>query len=117
MSKSDQSRPTPLGDEPITPAEVRLQMAIVRCKSIPEVDAVLAMYRAERQYVAQSETVAMKGWAIQHADRKRWRTMDTIGMPDWTDDLAKALVCRLKDHIERYAEDDEDDIRIVEVAW
>jgi hypothetical protein len=57
-----------------------------------------------------------KGWAIRNTDG-RWRTMDTIGMPDYTDDEAKALVCRLREHIERYAEDDLDDIRIVEVAW
>lgn len=69
------------------------------------------------QRYVQSESKEFKGWAIQHADRKRWRTMDTIGMPDWTDDKAKALVCRLREHIERYAEDDEDDIRIVEVGW
>lgn len=66
---------------------------------------------------ARPEAQAHKGWCIRHADEKRWRTMDTIGMPDWTDDPAKALVCRLKEHVEAYAADDEDDVRIVEVRW
>ena len=57
------------------------------------------------------------GWAILHADGKRWRTMDTIGMPAWTDDPAKALICRRREHVDAYAADDPDDVRIVQVAW
>jgi len=63
-----------------------------------------------------SERNAPKGWAIRHVDG-RWRTMDTIGMPDFTDDPAKALVCRLREHVDRYAADDPEDVRIVEVPW
>jgi hypothetical protein len=65
---------------------------------------------------ARSETQARKGWAIRHVDG-RWRTMDTLGMPDWTDDQAKALCCRLREHVDAYAADDPDDVRIVEVDW
>jgi hypothetical protein len=79
-------------------------------------DASTVMWAAAEALSTESETVA-SGWAIQHADRKRWRTMDTLGCPDWTDDPAKALVCRLKEHIELYAQDDDEDIRIVQVGW
>ncbi len=76
-------------------------------------------------YVALREWAELKakaelgfsGWAIRHSDEKRWRTMDSLGMPDWTEDPEKALVCKLKEHIELYAQDDPEDVRIVAVTW
>jgi hypothetical protein len=60
--------------------------------------------------------VARRGWAIRHVDG-RWRTLDASGMAGWTDDLAKALVCRLREHVDGFAGDDPEDVRIVEVVW
>lgn len=79
----------------ITSEEMRLRLV--------ELDAALS-------------ATARSGWAIQHVDG-RWRTIDTIGMPDFTDDAAKALVCRLREHVVAYAADDPEDVRIVEVPW
>lgn len=59
---------------------------------------------------------APKGWCIRHVDG-RWRTLDTSGMPDWTDDSSKALCCRLREHADAFSAEDPDDVRIVEVAW
>lgn len=53
------------------------------------------------------------GYAIQHADGKTWRTMDSIGMPDWTEDPREALVLRLRKHADAFAADDPEDVRIV----
>lgn len=52
------------------------------------------------------------GWCIRHTDG-RWRTMDSLGMPDWTDDPKEALCLRLRKHADAYAADDPDDVRIV----
>lgn len=70
---------------------------------------VVQLAKMARENIAQN----FQGWAIMHADGKRWRTLDSIGMPDRTEDPSKALVMRLKEHVERYAEDDSEDIRIV----
>lgn len=53
------------------------------------------------------------GYVIEHADGDRWRTLDSIGMPDWTDDKAKALCFSLHEHADRFACDDPEDVRIV----
>lgn len=58
-----------------------------------------------------------EGWAIRHADEKRWRTLDFSGMPAWTEVPAEALVCRLRAHAEAFAAEDSEDIRLVEVSW
>lgn len=55
------------------------------------------------------------GFVIEHADGNRWRTLDSIGMPDWTDDRAEALCVTLRAHAEAYASDDPEDVRIKEV--
>jgi hypothetical protein len=57
------------------------------------------------------------GYAIRHADGKRWRTMDSIGCPDWTEDLDKALVVTIREHIDLLAQDDLEDVRVIVVAW
>ncbi len=55
------------------------------------------------------------GFVIEHADGTRWRTLDSIGMPDWTDDRAEALCVTLRSHADAYAADDPEDVRIKEV--
>jgi hypothetical protein len=60
--------------------------------------------------------VARRGWAIRHVDG-RWRTLDASGMAGWTEDLSKALVCRLREHVDGFAGDDPEDVRIVQVVW
>lgn len=55
----------------------------------------------------------MSGWCIRHVDGQRWRTLDSLGMPDWTDDESKALCLRLREHADAYAADDPEDVRIV----
>lgn len=51
-------------------------------------------------------------WCIRLASGA-WRTMDTLGMPDETDDPAKALCFSLREHADTYAQDDPDDISVV----
>src|SRR5262249_9083704 len=60
-------------------------------------------------------TTAMKLFRIVHADGKRWRTLDSIGMPDWTDDPKMALTMTLRMHADAFAGDDPEDVRIEEV--
>jgi hypothetical protein len=56
------------------------------------------------------------GFMIRHADGVRWRTLDSIGMPDWTDKQEEGVCFSLRVHAERYCEDDPDDVQIVAVA-
>lgn len=74
-------------------------------------NAFYAMVRAGKDHTA-APAMAAPGWSIRHVDG-RWRTMDTIGMPDWTDDADKALSFRLREHADTFAQDDPDDVRIV----
>lgn len=53
------------------------------------------------------------GYVIEHADGTRWRTLDSIGMPDWTETRAQALCFRLREHAEIFACDDPEDIHII----
>ena len=53
-----------------------------------------------------------KGYCIRHVDG-RWRTLDTMGMPDWTHNPEHALCFRRVEHAHAFAEDDPDDVRIV----
>lgn len=55
------------------------------------------------------------GFSIRHVDG-RWRTLDSIGMPDWTNESAQALCFSLREHADRYAEDDPEDVRIIPVG-
>lgn len=55
------------------------------------------------------------GFSIRHVDG-RWRTLDSIGMPDWTNEPAQALCFSLREHADRYAEDDPEDVRIIPVG-
>lgn len=77
-------------------------------------DAVKQVLTVMRALLAEPPRTLFR---IVHADGKRWRTMDSIGMPDWTDDPGKALTTTLRDHIERYAEDDPEDVRVQEVTF
>lgn len=65
----------------------------------------------------QSPLREQVGFALQHSDGIRWRTLDGIGMPDWTDDPNEALVFRSRDHADRFGADDPDDVRIRRVKW
>ncbi|NPT59697.1 hypothetical protein [Paraburkholderia elongata] len=53
------------------------------------------------------------GYCIQHADGLRWRTLDSMGAPDWTVDEAEALCFSLRHHADAFAGDDPEDVRIV----
>jgi len=53
------------------------------------------------------------GYRIRHADGLRWRTLDSMGMPDWTEDEAEALCFSLRHHADAFACDDPEDVRIV----
>jgi hypothetical protein len=53
------------------------------------------------------------GYCIRHADGLRWRTLDSMGMPDWTEDEAEALCFSLRHHADAFAGDDLEDVRIV----
>jgi hypothetical protein len=52
-------------------------------------------------------------YCIRHADGLRWRTLDSMGMPEWTTDEAEALCFSLRHHADAFACDDPDDVRIV----
>lgn len=52
------------------------------------------------------------GWVIEYADGGRWRTMDSLGLPDWTDDSDKALCFRDRGHADLFALDDSEDVRV-----
>lgn len=56
------------------------------------------------------------GYVIEHADGDRWRTLDSVGAPDWTDDKSEALCFSLRKHADAFACDDPEDVRIVEAA-
>lgn len=56
---------------------------------------------------------AFGGYVIQHADGSRWRTLDSIGMPDWTDVESEALRFGLRKHADAFAGEDPEDVRIV----
>ena len=53
------------------------------------------------------------GYCIRHVDGVRWRTLDSMGMPEWTDDEAQALCFSLRHHADAFAGDDPEDVRIV----
>ena len=57
----------------------------------------------------------MNGYCIRHVDG-RWRTLDSIGMPDWTDKESDALCFRRREHADACAADDPDEDRIVEAS-
>lgn len=67
-------------------------------------------------YHAGRRSGARTLWRIRHADGIRYRTLDSIGCPDWTTDPEKALTTTLREHVDAYAADDPEDVRIVEVA-
>lgn len=78
---------------------------------------VLSQVAGEARKLGMPILTALKmgkpiGYVIEHADGTRWRTMDSIGMPAWTNDKAEALCVSLRMHAERFSEDDEEDIRI-----
>lgn len=56
------------------------------------------------------------GFVIEHANGGRWRTLDTIGMPDWTDNVEKALMFSLREHADAFSCDDPEDVRIKQVS-
>lgn len=66
-----------------------------------------------RQLNAIEKSQPFTGWAIVHVDGKQWRTLDTLGMPDWTEDPLEALAFRLRKHADTYAIDDPEDVRVV----
>lgn len=76
------------------------------CAARPEVVLEL-IARLER-----AEAGAFGGYVIQHADGDRWRTLDSIGMPDWTDDEGEALRFALRKHADAWAGEDPEDVRI-----
>jgi hypothetical protein len=53
------------------------------------------------------------GYCIRHADGLRWRTLDSMGLPDWTADEAEALCFSLRHDADAFACDDPEDVRIV----
>lgn len=70
-------------------------------------DTVVDWLRA--RLAAQQPT----GYCIRHADGLRWRTLDSMGAPDWTTDEAEALCFSLRHHADAFACDDPEDVRIV----
>lgn len=50
-------------------------------------------------------------YRIRHTDG-RWRTMDSLGMPDWTPHLSESLGFTLRVHADAFAADDPEDVRI-----
>jgi hypothetical protein len=56
------------------------------------------------------------GYVIELAGGGKWRTLDSIGMPDWTDKIEEALCVSLRAHADAYAADDPEDVRIVPVV-
>lgn len=71
---------------------------------------------AKLQLLGFATQAFVRGYCITHADGGRWRTMDTIGMPDWTTDKRDALCFSLRKHADAFAADDPEDVRIVPVA-
>jgi len=71
---------------------------------------------AKQERLERAEAGAFGGYAIRHADGKRWRTLDSIGVPDWTENEAEALRFSLRAHADAFAGDDPDDVRIACVA-
>lgn len=57
------------------------------------------------------------GYCIRHADGLRWRTLDSMGMPEWTVNEADALCFSLRHHADAFAGDDPEDVRIVPRTW
>lgn len=70
---------------------------------IPEADA-RAVWCAAR--------ARAPGWVIVHEDDKRWRTLDSTGMPDWTSDPNDALCFSLRKHADLFAQDDPEPVHI-----
>lgn len=58
-------------------------------------------------------TAQPPGYCIRHSDGLRWRTLDPMGMPDWTVNEAEALCFSLRHHADAFAGDDPEDVRIV----
>lgn len=56
------------------------------------------------------------GYVIEHVEGGRWRSMDTIGLADWTDDINKALCVTLREHADAFSADDPEDVRIMHVT-
>ena len=54
-------------------------------------------------------------FVIEHADGKKWRTIDSTGMPDWAFNKEEALSFSLRKHADAFACDDPDDVRIKQV--
>lgn len=57
------------------------------------------------------------GYCIRHVDGMRWRTLDSMGFPDWTTVEAEALCFSLRSHADAFACDDPEDVRIVPHTW
>jgi len=85
----------------------------VACKDThPQLSADLAKRWAPAGVLP---TIPMAGYRIRLASGA-WRTMDSIGMPDETDDEGKALCFSLREHAETFAQDDPDEVSIVPPA-
>ena len=65
-----------------------------------------------------STALASTGYCIRHTDG-RWMTLDTLGMPDWTNDPDRALCFRRREHADLFATDCGEPVRIVsgECEW
>lgn len=75
--------------------------------------------RAIEQEKVDEVTAALRGgfhgFVIAHVQGKKWRTLDSIGMPKWTTNINEALCFRLRKHADVFGADDPDDVRILEV--
>lgn len=82
--------------------------------AIPEVaeDAETLLSDMEMALQAGNFT-AQCHYRIRHVDGKRYRTLDSIGMPDWTEDPEQALTFTVREHADRFSEEDPEDVRII----
>ena len=65
-----------------------------------------------RQGITLPPPAARVMWRIEHVDGKRFRTLDTMGLPEWTTDPEKALTFGLSEHAHAFSADDHDDVHI-----
>lgn len=100
------------GTSPETAARVMRESAEILTDAQEVADR---LQRAENQIVRLNYAPAT-GYVIEHAEGGRWRTMDTLGMPDWTDDINKALCVTLREHADSYSGEDPEDVRIMHVT-
>lgn len=93
-----------------------LRVALGRTGDLKEI-VRLANRGAELEQVeaVTAALVGFDGYVLAHADGERWRTLDSMGAPAWTNKIEEALCFRLRKHADLFATDDPDDVRIKEV--